>query len=682
MFSENNQISGRQIFRLLSYDLIGLSTLLLPPLLSKIAGVDGIFCMVVGTIAGLLYLGLLSMVVKKMKVDFSTFLRMRCGVIVEKIILLFYFTYFLLFAGMTAFLFSELVVENLLKEESFYLILALLLLLAGYGVRSGIEGRARIYELLFWFLMIPLMLMLIFACKEVDVDLWTPVFSASWKSFWKGTYFVFLWESLIFLILFFYPYVTEKRSLILNGRRAILFTGVLNLILYMILTGVFGSAALSDMDYPAVTLMSIVQMPGGFLKRTDAFMFGIWFFTLYALLNGLIFYSAKTGKAVIRKGKEGVYLIGVLCLVFLLAVLCYRKMAWKKAISWLIWTVGTPIATLLPLLLMFLPERKKGGKATKVLSVLFLLGAGNLLTGCHTLEVEDREFPLAVAVEKREDIEALWLNQEEAGNKEMDYNHLKVMILSEELMQDGEAMEELLGVLKANPEVPRNTYVVVAERPQEIMELKEEFAEEESVGTYLEELLEGNASMKETAYPTLGKLYQEKENHLETLFLPYLATQDKTPYIEKYFVWKRGTAAGIVDTGTAMLSAMMQGNLEKETIVLEDGNSLRISSFQVEEEFGEEKEERYLAVKISCEGETLYEKEKLGENREEKYERILEQYYQSMAEKMHRERVDISNSYKKIGGYQREWYSYYQENPDAFEEEVSIRIEIDLSLVR
>ena len=53
----------------------------------------------------------------------------------------------------------------------------------------------------------------------------------------------------------------------------------------------FGGAALSDMQTPAITLMSTIKITGGFLKRADAFMFGIWFFTLYALLNSAVFYA-------------------------------------------------------------------------------------------------------------------------------------------------------------------------------------------------------------------------------------------------------------------------------------------------------------------------------------------------------------------------------------------------------
>ena len=48
MFSENNRISGRQTFRLLTYDLLGLSTLLVPTVLGQTAGRDGVFSIAIG----------------------------------------------------------------------------------------------------------------------------------------------------------------------------------------------------------------------------------------------------------------------------------------------------------------------------------------------------------------------------------------------------------------------------------------------------------------------------------------------------------------------------------------------------------------------------------------------------------------------------------------------------------
>ncbi len=62
MFAENHKISGRQTFRLLTYDLLGLGTLMIPPFLAKDAGTDGVFCIFLGMVAGVLYLKMLGVV--------------------------------------------------------------------------------------------------------------------------------------------------------------------------------------------------------------------------------------------------------------------------------------------------------------------------------------------------------------------------------------------------------------------------------------------------------------------------------------------------------------------------------------------------------------------------------------------------------------------------------------------
>ena len=43
--------------------------------------------------------------------------------------------------------------------------------------------------------------------------------------------------------------------------------------LYLILIGLFGVEALAQMKFPAVTMMSRVQVTGGFLKRTESAAF-------------------------------------------------------------------------------------------------------------------------------------------------------------------------------------------------------------------------------------------------------------------------------------------------------------------------------------------------------------------------------------------------------------------------
>ena len=64
MFSGNGKISGRQMFRLLTFDLLGFGTLVIPATLAGFCGRDGIFCIVAGILAGLIFLKLMEGSVK------------------------------------------------------------------------------------------------------------------------------------------------------------------------------------------------------------------------------------------------------------------------------------------------------------------------------------------------------------------------------------------------------------------------------------------------------------------------------------------------------------------------------------------------------------------------------------------------------------------------------------------
>ena len=148
MFSENNQISGRQVFRLLTYDFLGMGTLLLPTMLADTAGRDGIFCILAGILATFLYLKLLRYLLKGMKTSYPDFLKQKCGKICGYVLWGGYFLYFILMASYTAYLFSTLMLNGLVENVSFYLVLLLILLLAFYGMAGGIEGRARVSDVI------------------------------------------------------------------------------------------------------------------------------------------------------------------------------------------------------------------------------------------------------------------------------------------------------------------------------------------------------------------------------------------------------------------------------------------------------------------------------------------------------------------------------------------------------
>lgn len=730
MFSENNQISGRQVFRLLTYDFLGMGTLLLPTMLADTAGRDGIFCILAGILSTFLYLKLLRYLLKGMKTSYPDFLKQNCGKICGYVLWGGYFLYFILMASYTAYLFSTLMLNGLVENVSFYLVLLLILLLAFYGMAGGIEGRARVYEMLFWFLMIPLFLMLFAACREVKPAYWSPVFVADGKEMLNGSYYVFFCYSMVSIVLFLKEYVSDDKKHISAAEKAVWFSGGVFAALYLILIGLFGVEALAQMKFPAVTMMSRVQVTGGFLKRTDAFMFSIWFFTLYAMLNSMVFYSGNLAAKVIRdcggylEGKKRMlpYLI-LLLLVYGVTVLFYRNQQFLDCVTFLLWKIGTPFVVGVPVLLFLTGERKKHNKKVRVLVLVCFLFGCLFLQGCNVAELEDKTFPVLLNIRDQDDFQNVWLNHEYAGNKEVDYNHLKVVLIERSFLEKEAEVEDMLSMLEQEKEVPWNAYVMTTESCDRLAQTEGEL--DVLLGNYLEELLENTSGIDQKAYPTLGMLYEERANHLETLYIPFVdiegeqsgAVEDDTekekqsatvqddtekekqsvtvwddtgkeeeeqqpvmtgkPQITAYEVWKRGMAAGLVDTDTARAAFFTQNfaddytlQLAPELYVKVDAASCRVKETEKIGVGG--LTEQIVAVTVTGEGEILSgtvsasEKEQLLNTR-------MEDYLNATASHALEKEIDITNSYRNLGADNRTWYFKYQNTPAAYEKDIKIQ---------
>ena len=692
MFSENNQISGRQVFRLLTYDFLGMGTLLLPTMLADTAGHDGIFCILAGILSTFLYLKLLRYLLKGMKTSYPDFLKQKCGKVCGYVLWGGYFLYFILMASYTAYLFSTLMLNGLVENISFYLVLLLILLLAFYGMAGGIEGRARVYEMLFWFLMIPLFLMLFAACREVKPAYWSPVFVADGKEMLNGSYYVFFCYSMVSIVLFLKEYVSDDKKHISAAEKAVGFSGGVFAALYLILIGLFGVEALAQMKFPAVTMMSRVQVTGGFLKRTDAFMFSIWFFTLYAMLNSMVFYSGNLAAKVIRdcggylEGKKRMlpYLI-LLLLVYGVTVLFYRNQQFLDCVTFLLWKIGTPFVVGVPVLLCLTGERKKNNKKVRVLVLVCFLFGCLFLQGCNVAELEDKAFPVLLNIRDQDDFQNVWLNHEYAGNKKVDYNHLKVVLIERSFLEKEAEVEDMLSMLEQEKEVPWNAYVMTTESCDRLAQTEGEL--DVLLGNYLEELLENTSGIDQKAYPTLGMLYEERANHLETLYIPFVdiegeqsgAVEDDTekPQITAYEVWKRGRAAGLVDTDTARAAFFTQNfaddytlQLAPELYVKVDAASCRVK--EIEKIGAGGLTGQIVAVTVTGEGEILSgtvsasEKEQLLNTR-------MEDYLNAIAAHALEKEIDITNSYRNLGADNRTWYFKYQNTPAAYEKDIKIQ---------
>lgn len=591
MFSDNNRISTRQIFRLFVFDFIGMSTLVLPGVLAQLNGCDGLFAIVAGGGLSSVYLWYLARVMREMDGELTSYMKKSLSVWLSVVLGVLLLMHCIIEAGYGAYVFADVMKKSLVGEESYTLILVLILVVTAYAIRSGIESRARVYEVLFWILFVPLLIMFVIAANDVDFSYMGPFFTHSVSSVADGGFEVFCYLTPLFLVLFFPLYVKKKSRKKMIGAvcAALWFAVIVLLIMYMILLGNFGDRALGTMQYPAVILMSNIHLRGGFVKRLDAFMIAIWFFTLFALVGVFLFYAEKIlyqllpGRETETTSEEKKdrmdwkkwgTLGGVLVLTFLVAEwFCYGNLT-EWYIAYMRW-LGVPFLVLFPLLILVVGKAKR--KRTVVNGILLVLClAGTMqLTGCGATELEDRCFPMMAAVDKN-DTQILFsygfpeLSQKENTDlaeakvnaamssganfaealheyegqlsKAADCNHMKVLVIGQQFAEDEAHFTEMLSYLREKELYPRNTYVCFTDTADDLYAIEENLPED--LGSYIEAYLQNHESEKQIRLLNLGILLDEQLNQRQVLQFPYLTVRDQAMVWESNYVIDHGEPAG------------------------------------------------------------------------------------------------------------------------------------------
>ena len=157
---ENNKISGRQLGRMVFYDFFALTTLLLPGMLTKEAGMDGFFALAAGCAAGYGLLLLAMVQIRQMRQtgqDYFTYLLERFGKLLTIGILIVYLLTALFGAAYGLRFLCDITRQYLIRDTPAWLVLAVITLLVVYGLCTGLESRGRMYEIVFWFVLLPLL---------------------------------------------------------------------------------------------------------------------------------------------------------------------------------------------------------------------------------------------------------------------------------------------------------------------------------------------------------------------------------------------------------------------------------------------------------------------------------------------------------------------------------------------
>lgn len=539
-FAQNESISPRQLYRLYVFNLLGVGTLVLPNNLAKL-GKYGFISIALGVFMAWLFMWIVSEVRERRKniYDRSFDKTKYAKILIYDLIIA---IYELSQAAFLAWIFVKLIRDSLIPDESFTAVLLVIMAVCAYALSGGVECRARVYEVVFFFVLIPLAAMLLFAISDVRFD-YLMIKDRVGVEFgiadiFAGAYYVFAASISVFNILF----VRERSvsQIRWSVSKAILtYAGILFL-LYAVLLGSFGKYSLSEIEFPAVVLMSDVQIKGSFFKRADALMLSVWFFTLFSVLNMSLYYAVlrcenfakNTEKVILTFNKsrgfsnnkqlscdrqkshdEGNSSIRSRCIIFVIAI--------TVTLAYILESGDEIVKKYLGFLLCI------------AIPVIVVLTIGLMLTGCSAVELEERCFPTLAAVdivaaatdettdkevvefyynmdksyepEYADDIKTAVDSFEERLSQKADTNHLKVILIGKTLRNNKAAYSDFMEYCKTSKKFPRNTYVCIADDINDIFD---------NMGNYYEQKM--NKENHEDSEPiiTLGTLLDDYTNEI------------------------------------------------------------------------------------------------------------------------------------------------------------------------
>lgn len=543
-FAQNESISPRQLYRLYVFNLLGVGTLVLPNNMAKL-GKYAFISIVLGVFMAWLFMWIVSEVRERRKTiydrsfDKTKYAKM---LIYDLIIAI----YELSQAAFLAWIFVKLIRDSLIPDESFTVVLLVIMAVCAYALSGGVECRARVYEVVFFFVLIPLAAMLLFAISDMRFD-YLMIKDRVGVDFgiadiFAGAYYVFAASISVFNVLF----VRERTASQIRGsvsKAIFTYAGILFL-LYAVLLGNFGKYSLSEIEFPAVVLMSDVQIKGSFFKRADALMLSVWFFTLFSVLNMSLYYAVlrcenfaeNTGKVIFTFNKN--------------RHSCSNKQFGsdrqkshdKEKSTMRSWCIIFVIAVTVTLAYILesgdeIVKKYLGFLLCIAIPVIVVLTIGLMLTGCSAVELEERCFPTLAAVdivdvvshrdvsanensgyiefyynmdksyepEYADDIKTAVDSFEDRLSQKADTNHLKVILIGKTLRKDKAAYSDFMEYCKTSKKFPRNTYVCIADDINDIFD---------NMGDYYEQKI--NKENHEDGEPiiTLGTLLDDYTNEI------------------------------------------------------------------------------------------------------------------------------------------------------------------------
>ena len=488
MFSNNGCISERQVVRMLILNLFTGASLFLPMALPRVSGKGGFYVFILGVGLSWIYL---RMVLKNIKTRTHNWLKKILGIRSLA-------TYVFLIG-----LFIAVLHETFLFTMSRGWILFGMVCVLIYGASKGLEVRARLSEVFFYLILIPIFLIGVVSLPEAH---WSNVLEMD-KITWSGL----VWGSLITWVLMspveWYLWTKDSQQKSWNTmvyKRGLILGSTLVFVIYFLCVAVLDVDGMQAERWPTSILMQIVKLPGGFVARQDGLMLIFWIFSMFLSLSGAVYHASEflfqENERIHWKKQSALIVIGGIVAYFI------GINRWFLNVYFVFMMVTGAV--------IFCMSRK-----SIVLCLIFCMVS---FTACDSYtELENRDFVMAIGVDPGEKktfrftfafpnmgelagdsdgepvspfvLEAKSLREAKECYNRMsenfiDFGQVRVIVIGERMNEKTHAISDLNKEIKSMPEMARTILMCRSwGDASKLVAMDEEMSV--SIGIYLEELL-------------------------------------------------------------------------------------------------------------------------------------------------------------------------------------------------
>lgn len=343
--------------------------------------------------------------------------------------------------------------------------------------------------------------------------------------------------------------------------------------------------------------------------------------------------------------------------------------------------------------------------------IVFLLSG--CVTGCKSVELENKEFPVTLgldvkdnkfqviynlpnltkATEQKEEqnkeeiseiqVKNLQSAQEEylrGTDKQLDYSHLKAIVISRQLLENKELLESLLEYFEEHNEVSQSVLVFASESPKEVIEKGSK--KDGGLGIYLEKLL-SNLEKGEQKL-TMGKLIAHWRNQNETLILPILEAEGKMDIrMGRGLLLEYANVLGELQEEEKKILQLSKAEYIDKVYYIKGKPEVTVKKARVSYKIKEKASIPVVSVKVTLIGETKQNKIEKETKIQEVKEIIasqIQEELETLEKKWRQEKnIDLWNTFTMLGTKNRELWKKYRNDQDRYKKDREIYFTVEWS---